>query len=202
MLLVSPGGTDGPERFCQEAHQTEPTRQHEQQGEEEDEELHDDETQSERQNKRQTLLQGETGRWRPSEWATVYDHGCTDLMKDRTLLRFSWTGNILFFFCRSLYGTLSWKTSGASRTHGHHVTLPHNVWSYCTSFKQSVKQFIIVLFSANKVHPFTLLWNKQTLIIVWMFLALFWFVYGAALSPSHRNWWVAFDWLQFWIPFN
>lgn len=62
-----PGGTDGPERFCQEAHQTEPTRQHEQQGEEEDEELHDDETQSERQNKRQTLLQGETGRCRPSE---------------------------------------------------------------------------------------------------------------------------------------
>lgn len=51
------GGTDGPEGFCQEADQAEPTRRHQQQGEEEDEELHDDETQSGCQNKRQTLLQ-------------------------------------------------------------------------------------------------------------------------------------------------
>lgn len=45
-----PGGTDGPEGVCQEAHQTEPSRQHQQQGEEENQELHDDEAQPERQN--------------------------------------------------------------------------------------------------------------------------------------------------------
>lgn len=61
-ILVDPGGTERPEGFCEEANQTEPTRQHQQQGEEEDEELHDDETESERQNKRQTLLQRQTGK--------------------------------------------------------------------------------------------------------------------------------------------
>lgn len=44
LLLIFPGRKDRPEGICEEAYQTEPTRQHEQQGEEEDKELHDDET--------------------------------------------------------------------------------------------------------------------------------------------------------------
>lgn len=59
--MIVPGGTERPEGICEEANQTEPSRQHQQQGEEEDEELHDDEAESERQNKRQTLLQRQTG---------------------------------------------------------------------------------------------------------------------------------------------
>lgn len=61
LIGIVPGGEERPEGICEEANQTEPSRQHQQQGEEEDEELHDDETESERQNKRQTLLQRQTG---------------------------------------------------------------------------------------------------------------------------------------------